>query len=101
MAKTIERNHRTILGNLTSSLPLNGGGNQELFVTEDSNAMEEETPEAASLRRRRQDLPTAIEIEVKHVGYLLEAQRVAAETITNLCSTDDGITEFLALLCKI
>lgn len=49
----------------------------------------EETDEAASRRRRLQELPTEVELEVKSIERLLEAQRVAAETITNICSSDD------------
>lgn len=52
--------------------------------------MEEETDEAATSRRRKQDLPSEHDIKVKHVGWVLEAQRIAAETITNLCSSDDN-----------
>lgn len=89
LSKTLNVNHRNILGSLTSTLPLNSSKN-EIFVIEDSNAMEDETDDQASLRRRKQDLPSDTEIEVQWVGWLLEAQRVAAETITNLCTIDDN-----------
>lgn len=49
----------------------------------------DETEEAAANRRRRQELPTADDIAMRDVGYLLDAQRVAAEVITNLCSTEE------------
>ena len=95
LSKTLKINHRHILAGLSSVIPLNVNKN-ELFVTEDSNAMEDETDAQASLRRRKQDLPTEIEVEVQCVGYLLEAQRVAAETITNICTVDDeGYIHFL------
>lgn len=87
---SLDINHRNLLGKLTSSLPLDSDGKEngvEIEVAEDQ--MEEETDEQASLRRRKQDLPTELDTEIKHVGWLLEAQRVAAETITNLCSADD------------
>lgn len=88
LAVALDVNHRDLLGKLSSSLPLNGNKNEpELEVTDDH--MEEETEEEATTRRRRQDLPTELDIEIKHSGWLLEAQRVAAETITNLCSSDD------------
>lgn len=93
LSQTLDVNHRTLLGSLTSSLPLNGRRKEnEIFVTDDApEAMEEESEQAASARRRRQDLPSALEIHTKHVGWLLEAQRVAAEITTNLCSVgDDG-----------
>lgn len=88
LSKTLENNHRTTLANVSSVIPLNVNRN-ELFVTEDSNAMEEETDAQASLRRRKQDMPTEVELEVQSVGYLLEAQRIGAETITNICTIED------------
>lgn len=69
-------------------MPLDGRENQlEVEVAEQQ--MDQETESEASLRRRKQDLPTENDTEVKYVGWVLEAQRVAAETITNLCSSDD------------
>ncbi|XP_037042309.1 HEAT repeat-containing protein 3 [Bradysia coprophila] len=88
LSKTLNINHRTILGGVSSVIPLNVNRN-ELFVTEDSNAMEEESDAQASLRRRKQDMPSEVEIEVQNVGWLLEAQRVGAETITNICTIED------------
>lgn len=49
----------------------------------------DETEEAAANRRRRQELPTADDIAMRNAGYLLDAQRVAAEVITNLCSSEE------------
>lgn len=88
LSKTLNINHRTILAGVSSVIPLNVNRN-ELFVIEDSNAMEDETDAQASLRRRKQDLPSEVEIEVQNVGWLLEAQRVGAETITNICTIED------------
>lgn len=88
LSKTLNINHRTILAGVSSVIPLNVNKN-EIFVTEDSNAMEDETDAQASLRRRKQDLPSEIEMEVQNVGWLLEAQRVASETITNICTIED------------
>lgn len=85
---SLDINHRDILAKLTSSLPLDVKENKpEIDVIDDQ--MDQETDEEANLRRRKQDLPTEIDAEVKRVGWLLEAQRVAAETITNLCSSED------------
>lgn len=90
LSHTLDVNHRLALGRLTSLLPIDETKNNlEIEVADENNQMEEETDEQASLRRRRQDLPTENDIHVKHVGWLLEAQRVAAETITNVCSSDD------------
>lgn len=91
LSTALEVNHRSALGTLTSSLPLDDPADDGLQIEtiDDENRMEEETDEQAHLRRRRQDLPTESDVHVKHVGWLLEAQRVAAETITNFCSSDD------------
>lgn len=89
----LDINHRQLLGKLTSSLPLGDNENKnapEIEVIDEQ--MDQESEEEASSRRRRQDLPTAIESESEEVGWVLEAQRIAAETVTNLSSTnDDGI----------
>lgn len=90
LSATLDINHRHSLGRLTSLLPLEKGKDHLEIETIDDNNQMEESDEQAHLRRRRQDLPTANDINVKHVGWLLEAQRVAAETITNFCSTDDA-----------
>lgn len=83
-------NHRTLLGKFTSSIPLDERGEHPVGIeVEAGEQMEEETDEEASRRRRKQDLPTEHDIEIKHIGWVLEAQRIAAETITNLCSSDD------------
>lgn len=87
-------NHRTLLGKLTSSIPLEKDDNVGIEVAAEEQ-MEEETEEQATRRRRTQDLPTEHDIEIKHVAWILEAQRIAAETITNICSSDDdGNTKF-------
>lgn len=91
LSKMLDQNHRTVLGTLTSELPLNDRKTEhDIIIADDSSTIEEETDEQASERRRKQDMPTAIDIEVRNVGWLLEAQRIAAETLTNLCSADDG-----------
>lgn len=89
----LDINHRTLLGNLTSSLPLDDDvkeANSADVEVRGEEQMEEETEDEACARRRKQDLPTEHDIRIKHVGWTLEAQRIAAETITNLCSTDDN-----------
>lgn len=91
LSAVLDVNHRVALGKLTSLLPLDKEKEDlEIEIADENTPMEEETEEQAQIRRRRKDLPTEIDIHVKHTGWLLEAQRVAAETITNLCSTDDG-----------
>lgn len=90
--QALDINHRSLLGMLSSSIPLDDekdetGLNLEINAGEN---MEQEDEAQASARRRKQDLPTEQDIAIKHAGWILEAQRIAAETITNLCSTDDG-----------
>lgn len=88
LTKSLDINHRDVLSKLTSSLPLDIKENgPEIEVNDDQ--MDEETDEEAHMRRRKQDLPTETDEEIKHVGWLLEAQRIAAETITNLCSSEE------------
>lgn len=90
--QALDINHRSLLGKLSSSIPLDDEKDEtalDLEVTGAEN-VEEEDEAQASARRRRQDLPTEQDITIKHAGWILEAQRIAAETITNLCSTDDG-----------
>lgn len=90
--QALDINHRTLLGNLTSSLPLDSASddNLDVQVASDEQMDDDESEAAAATRRRKQDLPTEQEIEIKQVGWTLEAQRIAAETITNFCSSDDN-----------
>lgn len=89
----LDINHRQLLNTLTSSWPLTQNETQngpEIEVIDEQ--MDEETEEEASARRRKQDLPTAVDVESEKVGWVLEAQRITVETITNLSSTnDDGM----------
>lgn len=43
----------------------------------------------ASLRRLQEDQPTEIGMEVKLAGYLLSAQRMSAEILSNICNPDE------------
>jgi HEAT repeat-containing protein 3 len=90
LSMTLDFNHRSVINNLTSSLPLmkEEESNNEIEVHDDRE-MDAETETDASVRRRKADLPTLIEIEIKHVGWLLLAQRIAAEVFSNLCSSED------------
>lgn len=54
------------------------------------NALLTEDNEDASQRRRRQDLPSALQLEVQNVEYMLDAQKLAAEVLSNLCSSDES-----------
>lgn len=91
LSKTLQINHRQVLGSITSDLHLLEKNDvTELEIQpEEGFAMEEETEEEIQNRRKKTTLPSPIELEVKNVNNLLLAQRIAAETITNICSTDD------------
>lgn len=52
-------------------------------------AISDETEEAAIKRRRRDELPNENDLVIRDVGYILNAQTVAAEIITNLCVVED------------
>lgn len=90
--QVLDVNHRTLLGKLTSSIPLieNETENNIGVEVASDEQMDQETEEEATQRRRKQDLPSAYDIEVKNVGWILVAQRIAAETITNICSFDEN-----------
>lgn len=90
--QTLDVDHRMALGKLTSSAPLNKNGDESSIDVEIStdDRMEEETEVEATKRRRIQDLPTEYDSEVKSVCWILESQRIAAETITNICSSDEN-----------
>lgn len=100
LQNTLAFDSRARLNALSSELPVTklSKREQELFVLETVNgademaveqAAEEESDAQANLRRRRDDLPTTIETATKELGWMLSAQRVAAEIITNLCSSED------------
>ncbi|XP_055375788.1 HEAT repeat-containing protein 3 [Condylostylus longicornis] len=86
LSKTLNFSHKEILNRISSTLPLE---KKDDFSEINENFIEEETAAEANLRHRKMDLPSDIEIEIKNVGLLLEAQRIAAETISNLCSQED------------
>uniref|UniRef100_A0A182U2K3 SYO1-like TPR repeats domain-containing protein n=1 Tax=Anopheles melas TaxID=34690 RepID=A0A182U2K3_9DIPT len=89
VSKTLETNHRPALGNLTSMLPLEPQKDVvDLEVTDDV-VFDEETEAQSHQRRRKADLPSEGELEVRSVGRLLQAQRIAAEILTNICSSED------------
>uniref|UniRef100_A0A182XHA9 Alpha-carbonic anhydrase domain-containing protein n=1 Tax=Anopheles quadriannulatus TaxID=34691 RepID=A0A182XHA9_ANOQN len=89
VSKTLETNHRSALGNLTSMLPLEPQKDLvDLEVTDDV-VFDEETEAQSHQRRRKADLPSEGELEVRNVGRLLQAQRIAAEILTNICSSED------------
>lgn len=89
--QALDINHRTLLGKLTSSIPLNETDENALGIDiAAEQQMEQETEDGATKRRRKQDLPTEHDIQIKIACWVLEAQRIAAETITNLCSSEDN-----------
>ncbi|CAG9798168.1 unnamed protein product [Chironomus riparius] len=89
LSKTIEINHRQVLNELTSRLPLNENETQEPTAVEIvDDEMREESEADASARRLREDLPTELDNDIKNVGYLLSAQRTASEILTNICSSE-------------
>lgn len=98
--QALDINHRTVLGKITSSIPLDGEENRVGIELAPEEQMEEETEVQATRRRRKQDLPTEHDIEIKYVAWILEAQRIAAETITNMCSSDDNGKFLFCLLYK-
>lgn len=90
LSRTIGINHRIVLNEITSKLPLNGTTPPQIEVLDDE--MNEESEADASNRRLKEDLPSELEQEVKMIGYLLSAQRISAEVLSNICTPEDDQT---------
>lgn len=93
LSKTLEINNRTVMNEITSRLPLNEDERQQdiaapMEVIDDE--MNDESEVDASSRRLREDMPTELEKDVKDIGYLLSAQRIAAEILSNMCTNEDS-----------
>lgn len=89
LSKTLEINQRQVLNEITSRIPLNENEVEEptpVEIVDDD--MGEESEADASVRRLRDDLPSELENDIKNIGYLLSAQRTAAEILTNICSSE-------------
>lgn len=87
LSQVLDTNHQSAISDI-SNIP-SKDKDQALELEIKMDTQDDETDEAAANRRRRQELPTADDIVMRDVGYLLDAQRVAAEVITNLCSSED------------
>jgi HEAT repeat-containing protein 3 len=88
LSKVLDINHRSLLNEITSKLPLNNEqqlNNVELIDEE----MTDETEDDAAIRRLKEDLPSDLDVEKKTIGNLLSAQRIAVEVISNICTNDD------------
>jgi hypothetical protein len=108
LGKTLNINHRSVLNSLTSKLPLESEPPPIEVMDEDMNEESEVRNSSinqsqklysnlfqadASLRRLQEDQPTEIETEIKLTGYLLSAQRMAAEILSNICNPDEASSE--------
>lgn len=98
LGKTFNENHRTVLNELSSEIPLENedpnpanGRNIDIEMMNEENEMESE--EIASARRRKPDDLTELEVKIKNAGWLLEAQRVGAEILTNITSYDEDLNK--------
>ncbi|XP_037959849.1 HEAT repeat-containing protein 3 [Teleopsis dalmanni] len=89
LSHSLDVDHQSILLNTISSLQQQETDSSapELEIRMDTN--DTETEDAARIRRRRQELPTDADIAVRDVGFMLDAQRIAAEILTNLTSNDE------------
>lgn len=88
LSRTININHRTILNDITSRIPLTGIANVQPIEVIDEE-MQEESDADASLRRLKDDQPTELDKEIKLVEFLLSAQRISAEILSNICTPED------------
>ncbi|CRK86711.1 CLUMA_CG000544, isoform A [Clunio marinus] len=87
LSKTIEINHRTVLNEITSKLPLNETDGPQIEVIDEE--MAEESEADASFRRFKEECPTELDNEIKNVAYLLSAQRISSEVLSNICTPED------------
>uniref|UniRef100_A0A1B0AH86 SYO1-like TPR repeats domain-containing protein n=1 Tax=Glossina pallidipes TaxID=7398 RepID=A0A1B0AH86_GLOPL len=92
LAGVLKINHQIVISSVIANISnlsnlISQPETLELEIKMDTT--DDESEEAAANRRRRQELPTEADIAVRDIGYLLDAQRVAAEVITNLCSDED------------
>lgn len=96
LGKVLDMNHRVLLNEITSKLPLNGEHSSNLEVVDEE--MTEETEDEAALRRLKEDLPTDLDNEKKVIGNLLSAQRIVVEVISNICTNDDDDSKANSIL---
>ncbi|XP_067621525.1 HEAT repeat-containing protein 3 [Eurosta solidaginis] len=89
LAQTLAVDHQEALSNVLNARVENERNECVPVLDINMETEEDESEEAAALRRRRLELPTTAEIAIKEVANLLDAHRVAAEIITNLVSNDD------------
>lgn len=90
--RPFHENHRLLLNALSSDIPL--VERSKRFETdirnEDPDDADMETDQQMATQREREAEQVAeVEKQIKNVGYLLEAQRVAAEILTNVCSAEE------------
>lgn len=93
LSKTIAINHRMVMNEITSKLPLNNGQENleenPTHIEVMDEEMADESEADASTRRLKEELPSELEQETKLVGYLLSAQRISAEVLSNICTPYD------------
>lgn len=89
LSKTIAINHRMVMNEITSKLPLNNGQENPIHIEVMDEEMADESEADASTRRLKEELPSELEQETKLVGYLLSAQRISAEVLSNICTPYD------------
>lgn len=87
LSKILDINHRTLLNEITSKLPLNNEQPSNVEVIDEE--MTDETETDAAIRRLKEDLPSDLDVEKKTIGNLLSAQRIAVEVISNICTNDE------------
>lgn len=88
LGKVLNVNHRSLINDITSKLPLNGEQPETNMEVIDEE-MTEETDDQASIRRLKDDLPSNLENEKKLLANLLSAQRIVVEVISNICTSDE------------
>lgn len=86
LSRTLNFNHRSVLNEITSELPLHETTNLEIEVVDEQNTLD-------SVEMPHQESQPELEQKIKLVGFLLSAQRMAAEILSNICSPEDNETD--------
>lgn len=95
LTRILEINQREILEQLSNKLPIDENENQAPAVLDQEVEMIDEDMDAddevaeRQVRKKKSAL-NPVELELRKAELLLLAQRIAAESLTNMCSVDDN-----------
>lgn len=95
LVRILDINQREVLNKISSSLPFDDEENdrqqdavQEVEMIDEEMEADDTLEQSENLRKKR-NTPSQFELEIRKVELLLLAQRIAAESLTNICSGDE------------